>query len=177
MAWTAPMTAVANTAFTAAQFNLYVRDNLNTTPAALATVAGRLFVSTGVNAIAERDIVESTPMGSDTTAGTSYTDLAGGAGPSVTITTGSQALVWVGCTMSNSGANGGGMSFAVSGASTISPSNGIQYGFWGAAGAAGTASWFGKVSLTAGTNTFTAKYIVTGGTGTFSTRRIGVMAL
>ncbi len=171
------MTAVANTAFTAAQFNLYVRDNLNTTPAALATVAGRLFVSTGVNAIAERDIVESAPGGSDTTASTTFTDLAGGAGPSVTITTGTQALVWLGCVMSNSGANGGAMGFAVSGATTTAASTGAAYGFHGAAGAAGTGVWFGRVTLTAGTNTFTAKYLVSAGTGTFNVRHVGVMAL
>ena len=54
MAWSAPMTAVANTVFTAAQFNQHVRDNLNETAPAKATASGGYFVATGVNAIAQR---------------------------------------------------------------------------------------------------------------------------
>jgi hypothetical protein len=52
--WSAPMTAVANSTFTAAQFNQYVRDNLNETAPAKATSAGSYFVADGVNSIAER---------------------------------------------------------------------------------------------------------------------------
>lgn len=178
MSWTAPMTAVANTAFTAAQFNTYVRDNLNMTAPALATTAGRLFVSTGVNSIAERSNDEVITSGADTTTSGSFTDLAGGANPSLSITTGTQALVWVGCFMSNSGTSGGNMSFAVSGSSTIAADDARAWAYQGSAGAAGIGCWFGKLTgLTAGSNTFTAKYKVGGGTGTFSLRRIGVLAL
>ena len=56
MAWTTPLTAVSNTALTAAQWNASVRDNLLMTAPALATTTGRHFVSTGANTIAERAI-------------------------------------------------------------------------------------------------------------------------
>ena len=54
MAWSAPMTAVSGSVLTAAQFNTYVRDNLNETAPAKATAAGQIFVSTAANAIAAR---------------------------------------------------------------------------------------------------------------------------
>src|SRR5690606_12967068 len=44
MAWSAPMTAVSGSVFTAAQFNQFVRDNLNETAPARATTAGAHFV-------------------------------------------------------------------------------------------------------------------------------------
>lgn len=50
------MTAVASTAFTAAQFNTHVRDNLNETAPAKATTSGRLIVTAGPNSIAEQTI-------------------------------------------------------------------------------------------------------------------------
>src|SRR3546814_19340432 len=75
MAWTAPMTAVANTVFTAAQFNQHVRDNLNETAPAKATAAGGYFVATGVNAIAQRIADGNTDTNTGTTTSTTYTDL------------------------------------------------------------------------------------------------------
>ena len=54
MAWTAPMTAVANAVFTAAQFNTHVRDNLLETAPAKATTTGGYFVATGTNTIVQR---------------------------------------------------------------------------------------------------------------------------
>ncbi|GII42264.1 hypothetical protein [Planotetraspora phitsanulokensis] len=47
MAWSAPMTAVANSIFTTAAFNQYVRDNLLETAPAKATTGSRLIVTTG----------------------------------------------------------------------------------------------------------------------------------
>ena len=66
MAWSAPMTAVANSTFTAAQFNQYVRDNLNETAPALATAAGSYFAADGINSIAERRAVTALELGTGT---------------------------------------------------------------------------------------------------------------
>lgn len=176
MAWTAPMTAVANTAFTAAQFNIHVRDNLNETAPAKATTAGRIFVTTGANSIAERAITENVITTGESTASGTYVDLTT-VGPSVTITTGTEAILWIGCGMSNSTTAGGAMAFAISGATTTAPADANSYGYQSAASAGGRSAWIGKVTLTAGSNTFTAKYRVNGGTGFFDTRRLGIIAL
>jgi hypothetical protein len=76
MAWSAPMTAVANATFTSAQFNQYVRDNLLECAPAKATTPGRLIVTTGPNAITERVVTQASISTSETTTSTSYTDLA-----------------------------------------------------------------------------------------------------
>lgn len=170
------MTAVSNTALTAAQWNIHVRDNLNETAPAKATVAGRIFVTTGANSIAERAISEIVVPTSENTGSTTFTDLTT-VGPTLSIVTGPSAIVWVSCGMSNSTTNGGAMSFAVTGASTIAATDTQSYGYQGAASAGGRAAWVGTVPLTPGTNTFTAKYRVNGGTGFFDTRRLGVIAL
>lgn len=54
MAWTSPMTAVANTEFTAVQFNTHIRDNLLETAPAKAVNPGSYFAVSGTNSIAER---------------------------------------------------------------------------------------------------------------------------
>src|SRR3954463_9664656 len=104
MTWSAPMTAVAGAPFSAAQFNTYVRDNLNETAPAKATAGGQLFVSTGPNAIAARTPTAATVVTSQTTASTSYTNLAT-AGPAVTVTTGTQAIALFKASISNDTSN------------------------------------------------------------------------
>ena len=113
-----------------------------------------------------------------TTTSTSYTDLAT-SGPTVTVTTGTKALVIVFSRISVATSNEVGfMGFAVSGATTTaasepfslmlaSPNATVPF----AAGASFV------VSLTAGSNTFTSKYKVSGGTGTFTNRKIAVINL
>jgi hypothetical protein len=100
MAWTAPMTAVDNTIWTSSQWNTHVRDNLLETMAGKATTAGRWFVSTGANAIAERVITQASTTTSQTTTSASFTDLAT-VGPAVTVTTGTKAIVFWGAAMSS----------------------------------------------------------------------------
>lgn len=178
MAWTAPMTAVASTAFTAAQFNTHVRDNLLETAPAKATTAGRIFVATGANSIAERVIDRDTVGAAQTTSSTSYTDLAT-VGPAVTATTGTNAIVMISSEVANdTTASISRASFAVSGASTIAASNN-----W-AISHSGTATHMQRQAsvrlekgLTAGSNTFTMKYAVSANTGTFGNREIVVIAL
>lgn len=178
MAWTAPMTAVANTVFTAAQFNTHIRDNLAETAPAKATAAGRIFVTTGANSIAERPLETAAISTSQTTTSVTYADL-GTIGPSVTITTGPAAIVWCSSFLQNntSGASSH-VSFDVTGATAIAASDVEAIRFNASAVndfmRAGITS---KVVLTPGSNTFTMKYRVSGGTGTFANRSITVMSL
>ena len=179
MAWSAPMTAVANSTFTAAQFNQYVRDNLNETAPALATAAGSYFAADGINSIAERRAVTALELGTGTTTSTTYTDRTGvGAnlGPTVTVNTGPAALVIVRCSAENSGGGSARMAYNISGATSLAAADNRGVGFFGVAGGNVNASdvslW---TALNPGSNTFTAKYRVSSGTGTFLSRRIIVM--
>jgi hypothetical protein len=182
MAWTAPMTAVSGSVFTAAQFNQFVRDNLNETGPAKAATAGGYFAVDGANSVAERNAVGLLDSGSGTTTSTSFTDLDGPAlaGPAVTVTTGVAAVVVVHGTMSNSGTGSARMAYDISGASSVAAADNRGIGIFGVAGTglvAGTTVLHMSGSLTPGVNTFTAKYRVSSGTGTFSSRRIAVFPL
>jgi hypothetical protein len=172
MAWTTPLTAVANAALTAAQWNASVRDNLLLTPAALASADSQWFVSTGANAVvARRPDFGNTVSTSQTTTSTSFVDLTT-VGPTLTATTGVRGLILWGCQLTNSGAAAFSyMSFT--GANfTASATAAVQ--------STGTAAIQACYSLflngmTAGSNTFTAKYAVTSGTGTFQDRRLQLL--
>lgn len=179
MTWTTPMTAVANTTFTAAQFNTHVRDNLLETAVAKATAAGRIYVSTGANALAERVISQATVATGQNTTSTSYTDLAT-AGPAVTVTTGARALTFINTEVENSSTSVlSAASVAVSGATTDAASDAR----WAMEESKTTSLGCRAVSvhlfdaLTPGSNTFTMRYRVSGGTGSFTNRHIVVMAL
>lgn len=175
MAWTAPMTAVANSVFTAAQFNQFVRDNLNETAPAKATTAGGYFVSTGVNSIAERTANDAIVSTSQTTTSTTYTNLTT-VGPAVTVTTGTTALVALYNTNVNTGTTSSLMAFEVTGASAIAPNDNMSIGIAGTDGIR-EGALFRLTGLTPGSNTFTCRYRVGAGTGTFSDRRILVIPL
>lgn len=179
MSWTSPMTAVAGNVFTAAQFNTHIRDNLLETGPAKATVAGRFLVTAGANSIAERVITQAEVLTSESTTATSNTDLAT-VGPTVTVTTGTAALVFWSCEMFN---NVGGsfalMDFAVSGASTraASDDSALKYESSNADDRASMSKVFLVTGLTAGSNTFRAKYWASANTATFLRRYLGVLAL
>jgi hypothetical protein len=179
MTWTAPMTAVANTVFTAAQFNTHIRDNLNETAPAKATAAGTLFVGAGVNSIAERVPSTNAVTTSESTGSTSYTDVTT-PGPAVTVTTGTKAIVIVTSLVQNSTSGQNAYaSYAVSGASAISATDDRAVLITAAATnqTLRASSAYMETGLTAGSNTFTMKYRVTGGTGSFQNRRITVIPL
>lgn len=186
MAWTAPMTAIPNTVFTAAQFNTHVRDNLNETAPAKSTTTGSLFVGNGVNTIAERIPAEAAVLTLESTTSTSYTDLAT-VGPTVSVTTGQNAIVIVHCSCANSTTTTAArMAYEVSGATSITPSDNRGVGNFGAIGVGGIQSGvavhgFGGSgpSLTPGVNTFTSKYRAgaPGGQADFLSRRIVVIPL
>lgn len=173
------MTAVDNASWTAAQFNTHVRDNLLETMPGKASAAGNWFAVSATNAIAERAISEANVATSQTTASTSYTDLAT-VGPSITVTTGTRALVFWSANMSNASANiGSNMSVAVSSATTIAANNTWRCCINGYTAANGArAGSFYLFTLTAGSNIFTAKYRSdTAAVATFSDRQLMVMPL
>lgn len=171
------MTAVSGSVYTAAQFNTFVRDNLNETAPAKATTLGGYFVTTSLNEIAERVGARETITTSETTTSTSYTDLAT-TGPTVTVTTGQLALVIWGTQLTNNTANTSSrVSVDVSGASTIAADDvrGLAYDPATAGGVLQCSHAVFYDNLTPGSNTFTLKYRVGGGTGTFQRRRLIVL--
>jgi hypothetical protein len=179
MAWTTPITAVANAAFTAAQFNASVRDNLLTTAPAVATTAGGIFVATAANAIAQRIIGNAFTAATETTTNTSYVDLTT-TGPQVTSTTGTQAIVIFSAHMWNDTAGSRSyMSFAVSGASTVSAGDAVSYAhdISSAGRIIGASRVIMQTGLTSGSNTFTAKYRVGANTGTWAQRNMIIIPL
>src|ERR1044072_861619 len=172
MAWTAPMTAVAGAGFTAAQYNTYVRDNFLTLDVSMASVEGSFFAGNGTNSVVQRTPAWDVRTGGSTTASLTHTDLADGVGPSVTVATGTMAMVWIYCNQYNTSGAAAWMTFEISGDTTLAASyiNAVQM-----QGTDGDRCGAGILidTLTGGTNTFTAKYRVsTSGTGYFSQRRI-----
>lgn len=184
MAWTAPMTAVANAVFTAAQFNTHVRDNFLETAPAKATTQGTVFVANSANSIVERFPSTASVNANEALASLgSFQDLTT-PGPAVTVDTGTKALVWFaasgGDTTTATSVNE--VSVAVSGATTIAAS--IN---WELRIQPGTANVFNRVSglhvfttLNAGSNVFTLKYQGANGTAGqhfFNQREILVLPL
>lgn len=178
MAWTAPMTAVDNTPFFAAEFNTHVRDNLLETAPAKANTVGSFFVSVGANEIAERAPATDIVATSEGTPSTTFTDLAT-PGPSVTLETGTAALVIIGCSLGNDTTNVSTyMSFEAPGYAASGVLRTVGKTSQTAANMRLHASnYIWLDALTAGSNTFTAKYRVTGGVGTFANRTLTVIPL
>lgn len=179
MAWSTPLTAVANASLTAAQWNASVRDNLLETAAAKATTAGSIFAVSATNTIAQRTPSATGQNGGETTTSTTYTTtLSGGAGtsgPSRTVTTGPKALIAFHCRQSTSVAGTNvWTSIAISGATAISASDNWALSY-DQTGQLFHGLTYLEENLTPGSNTFSMAYRVSGGTGTFATRRINVV--
>jgi len=152
--------------------------DLNETAAAKATAAGQWFVSTAANALAARFILEDTVATLETTTSLTFAALTT-AGPIVTITTGTQALCFYTCQMTNNTANDSvTMAPQISGATTTAANDtdALRHRQGGTADDI-RATALSLFPLTAGSNTFTALYKVNGGTGSFSQRNIVVMGL
>lgn len=173
------MTAVAGATFSAAQFNQYIRDNLNETAVAKATAASQLFVSTGANALAPRVPSQNRVDTSESTTSNTYTNLTT-VGPTVTVTTGTIALVWFSAAMSNATSDSqSDCSVAVSGATTVAASD-----TWALTSDGITASNIVRYSgthaftgLTAGSNTFQMKYRAGSSTASYKWRELLVLPL
>lgn len=184
MAWSAPMTAVAGSVWTAAQWNTSIRDNLNETEVARAQTVSGYSVVTSLHRLSERKAVSVNDANEVITAETSYSDpetLAGAVvipGPSLTVFTGQGALVMLYGAPRTTGGTGGWIGFEISGASSQEASD--PYAIQNHV--TDPDSWrsgatFG-VDLTEGLNTFTMKYRVsTSGTAHFTSRRMFILPL
>ncbi len=179
MAWSAMPTFSAGATLTAAQLNLLVA-NLNETGPAKATAGGRLLVTTGANAIAEREVSQDFVTTSESTSNTSYTTLAT-AGPAVTVTTGPQCIVvTTGRLTNNTTGAYAVMSFEITGATTLAASDtrALMYQSVDANSRSMRASVMQHVfGTTPGSNTFNCRYRASAGTATFADRYILVFAL
>jgi hypothetical protein len=196
MAWTVPRTWGASEVVTAALLNEQIRDNLNETMCAKARTPGGFFTTLVADNVDSDDdsnasIVErycvsqriSTPA---QTTSTTFTDLTvngvANIGPSVTVETGQQALIFMSCRMQNS------------------VNSALSVMSWGISGATNRVTYFDPISLmqdgakqtnarwnfsqadhmrglVPGTNTFTCQYRVGSGTGTFANRFLAVFPL
>lgn len=162
MAWTSPMTAVPQSTLVANDWNTYIRDNLAETMPAKAATVGSYFVVDAVNSITERAVAQDTNSSVGTRASSTYGHLSDATNsPSVTVTTGQQALViWAVRFSATARLVDVAASVQVSGATSISADdNGALIGTISAANDV----WRGMMiryfdSLTAGTNTFTLLY-------------------
>lgn len=179
MTWTAPMTAVAGSIFTAAQFNTYVRDNLLECPAAKSTTAGSIFATDNSGLIVERIPVTARVDAAESTTSASPADLAT-VGPSVTCTTGSHALIIWSAEMGNTTVSAPGIAgVLISGATSESPTvnNELRQESSGASEFQRASTVRLKTDLTPGVNTFKMQYWTTTGTLTLNYRELTVIPL
>lgn len=146
----------------------------------IGTTGQVLTVSGGVPVWAASGLTsDSATVATDqSTTSTSYTDLST-AGPSVTLTTGTKALVIISCEADNTGINVATFaSVAVSGATTIAASDAIAIKWQlreNIENRHSVATRF--AALTAGSNTFTMKYRTASDTASFGDREIIVIDL
>lgn len=167
MAWTSPMTAVANTEFTAVQFNTHIRDNLLETAPAKAVNPGSYFAVSGTNSIAERTPAQDIILTDEGISSSTYTDLAT-VGPTVTVTTGTNAIVLFGTEIAaNSDNISAVVSYAVSGATSIAASHDWRVEADGHPSGNYNTRYRShlRTDLTPGSNTFTMKYQSIGAAG------------
>lgn len=178
MAWTTFPTLTDGTVLTGAHMQL-VRDNFAETGPAKVTAAGQILVGTGANAIAARTITSAIVTTQQTTVSTTYADLTT-AGPSVTVTTGTAALVWLNAALGNDTAGARSeAAYAVSGATTVAETalNSIFTDAHSISRLIRCGVLVHQSGLTPGSNTFTMRYRVGSNTGIFSTRSITVLPL
>lgn len=180
MAWTTPITAVANSTFTATQWNAGVRDNLAIQAPAIATTNGWLICSNGANVIVQREVAQVVNDALGTTTSTTYTPTltGGGTSPAITFTTGTGALLFMSMNIAMGLTN-------ASAAATIDVNGDggndnrslIQDGdgAFQRDDRVGCSQAF--LLGTPGSNTYQLEYRVTAGTGTFINRRLVGIAL
>lgn len=175
------MTAVSNATLTAAQWNASVRDNLLVTAPGLATGAGQIWVSTAANAGAMRAPAGAVVTTLETSASTTYVNLAT-LGPTLGTTTGTQAIVSIGSGLLNNTTNGfANASIAISGTTTVAAGTDQILNFRAAAAnqQMQASAVYLKTGLSTGSNTFTQQYTAggSGGTASFFNRYLVVFPL
>jgi len=125
--------------------------------------------------------VTDTTCSTVTTASFADPSTAGNTNPTVTLVTGTSAIVDINSTLYNSTAGAYNyVSFAVSGATTLAGSEGNSYYYSSTGGTPAdqhTGRRFIITGLTAGTNTFTMKYKVGSGTGQYNRRTLIVQGI
>lgn len=180
MAWTTPMTAVANEIFTAAQYNTYVRDNLLETAPAKATVSSQYFLRRN-NALITNVSGSTVEEASETTASTTYTNLTT-VGPSMSRTINFGFIAFLGCRrISSSSTEGAFMSMDIIRESDMvtvfSADDAVSVGHFGSGAVRSAGSPEIITGLTPGDYTFTAKYRSTNAasTATFASRWLHVI--
>ena len=179
VAWTAPRTWVTAEVVTASLLNTHLRDNmLETAPAKVANL-GEYVVADAANSLVAREPVTGTLTTTESTTSGSYTNLAT-TGPTVTdVAVSNFAFVTITARVQNDTAGGNCfMSFAISGATTLSASDTFSYTYESSVATDGLQASYSLLvtGITAGDNTFTSKYRADGGTeATFSRRRITVI--
>jgi hypothetical protein len=174
------MTAVAGTVFTAAQWNAFVRNNLNVCAPAIATTGARWLVSNGFNSLTEREPQVDYVGTTSSTTSSSYGDLIS-LGPTITTTTSTKVMVTIGAHVnSNTSASGGKVSVEVSGATSLAANDANCFFATAPLGLApykGTWTTLFDEHMIAGENTFTLKYrAFDGGTCYFSNRLLVIMS-
>ncbi len=155
-----------------------------TAPTVPAATGATTAVPTGVTTIYNGSAwVCVTPVASNTetngtTTSTSLTPTlsGGGTNPSVTLSTGTSALITISATTSCTSGFTHNMCIAVSGASSIA-GNTAQGTYSTQATANRHSDQYVLTGLTAGTNTFTLQYITAAGTASFSQRHLIVVGI
>lgn len=177
MTWSTLPAYSDGNALTAAQVTA-IKDNINETAPAKATTEGYWFIAgSSANTINQRAILESSILTQESSTRTTYGNLAT-TGPTVTITTGSQAIVSITAQMFQAGGDNIYMSYAVSGATTAASSDTRSLAFQAGANDAIRATATTLHSLTGGSNVFKAEYKNSAATsGTWDDRLVLVMAL
>jgi len=176
------MTATANTAFTAANFNQHVRDNLLETAPGKATggvTNGSYPVKSATNQITFRTPQQVEVTASQSTSSSSYTNLST-SGPSVTVVHGPMVYVTWHASISNNSINSSYMGIQLSGSNTFSATDDLALRHRDPTGSNGENMMsmnYLFTGLTPGTTTFQAKYRSLGGTATFRYRRVCVFPL
>ena len=175
IAWTTLPVYTDGPALTAAMLNA-IKGNINESAAAKATGAGKYYVSTAANTLAERQIEQDITINSDTRTITTYGALAS-AGPSITMTTSTRALMWFQASMkSNTAGANTYVSIDISGATNIDSDD--ERAITSSSAIVDNYERFSGchlATLTAGSNTFKHEYRVDSNTGTFRYRRLQLM--
>jgi hypothetical protein len=172
-----PGTTLGDLAYSSATANTNTRLGIGSTGQVLTVAAGVPSWATAASGIPNSNV--SFVSGSQAVTGTSYVDLT--TVQSVTVTTGTKALVVFSCQFENGASSlEAYMSFGVTGATTSAATDARAIKLF-----TGAFAWVGTLTqgfiitgLTAGSNTFTTKYrMQTGGSMGFNNRYISVVDL
>jgi len=170
-----PETTLGDLAYRSSTANVKTRLGIGTTGQVLAVSGGVPAWTTPASASPAS--ASTTIATEESTSSTSYTDLTT-AGPAVTLTTGTKALIIVTAQQFNSTTNQQFASYAVSGATTIAASDARAARSQNSSYNENRWSSVSRLTtLTAGSNTFTMKYRTSAGTGYWSNREIIVIDL